>query len=81
MAEAQIPTCAPREVVLALLAQTYAEETVAIGITAKGALLEILASPKGTWTVIVTLPGGPSCVMAAGDGWRMFQEAPDGPLA
>ena len=81
MAEAQIPTCAPREVVLALLAQNYAEETVAIGITAKGALLEILASPKGTWTVLMTTPGGPSCVMAAGDGWRMLRAVPDGPLA
>jgi len=64
------PQCGAREAVLDRLATKYDERPVSIGVTATGSLLEILASPAGTWTIIVTVPGGPTCLVSSGDGWH-----------
>ena len=69
-AAAQSPQCAAREALLDRLSSKYQEEPVGIGVTASGSLLEVLASPSGSWTIIVTVPGGPTCLVSAGDGWR-----------
>jgi hypothetical protein len=71
-------TCDTRDRVLAHLAAKYAEAPVAIGVTNKGALVEVLATSNGsTWTIIVSMPNGTSCIVAAGEGWRgMEREEP-----
>lgn len=33
-------------------------------------MLEVYASPAGTFTVIVTMAGGPACIVATGEGWQ-----------
>ena len=78
---AQAQNCAARETIVAKLAKTYAEEPVSLGVTAQGGLLEVLASPDGTWTILVTLPNGPTCLMSHGDGWSEREPTPDDPLA
>ena len=36
-----------------------------------GALLEIVMTPDGaTWSMVLTSPGGISCLVATGEGWR-----------
>ena len=46
---------------------------MAVGVTNKGALVEVLTSADGgTWTIIVTTPQGMSCLVAAGEGWRFL---------
>lgn len=67
---AQSPQCGAREALLDRLSTKYEEAPVGIGVTATGSLLEVLASPSGSWTIIVTVPGGPTCLVSAGDGWR-----------
>lgn len=62
--------CGAREAVLDRLSSKYDEEPVSIGVTANGSLLEVLASPEGTWTIIVTVPNGPTCLVSSGDGWH-----------
>jgi hypothetical protein len=69
-AAAQAPQCAARKAVLERLSSTYHEEPVSIGVTATGSLLEVLASPEGSWTIIITVPGGPTCLVSSGEGWR-----------
>jgi hypothetical protein len=69
-AAAQAPQCAAREAMLDRLAADYDEKPVSVGVTATGSLLEVLASPKGSWTIIVTVPDGPTCLVSSGDGWR-----------
>lgn len=70
-AAAQAPQqCAAREAVLEKLSSSYHEEPVSIGVTATGSLLEVLASPEGSWTIIITVPGGPTCLVSSGEGWR-----------
>lgn len=69
-AAAQSPQCAAREAVVDRLATKFDEHPVSIGVTATGSLLEVLASPEGTWTIIVTVPGGPTCLVSSGEGWH-----------
>ena len=64
------PQCGAREAVLDRLSSKYDEHPVSIGVTATGSLLEVLASPEGTWTIIVTVPGGPTCLVSSGEGWH-----------
>ncbi len=66
--------CDLRDRILDHLAQKYDESPVAIGVTNKGGLVEVLTSGDGgTWTIIVTFPNGTSCLVAAGEGWRSVQ--------
>ena len=63
--------CSPRSDVLDYLAKKYGEAPVAIGVTNKGGLVEVLTSGDGdTWTIIVSMPNGNACMVAAGEGWR-----------
>ncbi len=62
--------CGDRADVLAGLKQSHSEEPVAIGLTSTGAVIEVLTSPSGTWTFLVTYPGGMTCMVATGDGWE-----------
>ncbi len=52
------------------LSSKYAEAPVAMGLSAEGSVLEVLASQDGTWTIIVTRPSGVSCVVAYGESWE-----------
>lgn len=69
------PQCNSRETVLQLLAQKYSEAPVAVGVANNGGLVEVLSTGDGqTWSIIITSPKGMSCLVAAGEGWRMFEE-------
>ena len=76
-AVAQGAPCAPRDVVLETLKKKYGERPVALGVTLSGALVEVLASEAGKWTIIVTAPGGPTCMVASGEGWRQIPAEAD----
>ena len=71
-AEAQMarPMCSDRPTVLGQLAKKYDEAPVNMGLTNTGAVLEILASNDGTWTILVTTPQGVACMVAAGEHWQ-----------
>lgn len=69
------PQCNSRATVLQLLAQKYSEAPVAVGVANNGGLVEVLSTGDGqTWSIIITSPKGMSCLVAAGEGWRMFEE-------
>ena len=64
-------SCESRETVLKFLSSTYAEAPVAMGVSKDGGLVEILTSgPGSTFTIIVTMPDGLTCMVAAGDSWE-----------
>lgn len=54
---------------VAQLLADYAEIPIASGLQSNGALVEVLSSPSGTWSIIVGRPGGPVCLVASGDSW------------
>lgn len=70
-AAAQGPACAARSDVIAHLGGKYGERPVSVGLADNGAVVEVLKSRRGkTWTIIVTLPDGTSCLAAAGENWQ-----------
>ena len=76
------PKCAARDNVLRNLARKYHEVPVAIGVTNKGGLIEVLTTPDGsTWTIIVSTPQGISCLIAVGEDWRTMTPIISGPKA
>ena len=71
----QQPPCANRTEFLNHLSSNYKEAPVAMGLTANGGLLEVVASEDGSWTIIVTMPNGMSCGVASGMSWENTAEA------
>ena len=63
--------CAERTTVTERLAGKYGEVFAGGGLKNAEAIFEVWKSAEsGTWTIIMTLPNGQSCVMAAGTDWR-----------
>ncbi|MCZ6481810.1 MAG: hypothetical protein O6757_00975 [Alphaproteobacteria bacterium] len=70
--------CVERGDMLDRLASEYGEELIAVKMMEEYGLLEVLKSPtKGTWTLLLTRPGGISCVLATGRGLGTDEENPD----
>lgn len=73
-AMAQQPmACAERSALIGELKDKYSESAQGVGLTGNGAVMELLTSDKGSWSLIVTMPNGKSCLIATGDEW---QQAP-----
>lgn len=63
--------CGPRDAVLAQLADRWGETRRSVGLAAGQQVMEVFASAEtGTWTIIVTLPDGRSCLVASGEGFE-----------
>ncbi|MCB1341372.1 MAG: hypothetical protein KDK24_09975 [Pseudooceanicola sp.] len=74
-AAAQNSDCGPHESVVATLAAKYGETIKAMGLEQRGAMLEVFASDEtGSWTIVVTAPGGLTCLIASGQGFDAVGE-------
>lgn len=62
--------CGPRDAAVAELTGDFGEHVIGRGLSQDGqAMLEILKSDSGSWTIIVTDVNGVSCVLANGQVW------------
>lgn len=74
---AQAATCTDHATMVQRLAEGWRESRQAIGLGADNAVVEVYASAEtGTWTVLVTRPGGPTCLVASGDAFEIVAEGP-----
>lgn len=79
---AAMQACSTRAQILGALTKRYGEMPVAMGIASNGGLVEVLASPAdggskpGTWSIIVTMPTGISCLLATGESWETLLAVP-----
>lgn len=68
--------CGDRETIASKLAQEYGEMPNGMGLTHTGGMLEIFKSPKGTWTITLTMPDTDengalqACLVAHGNNWE-----------
>lgn len=70
-AEAQgATTCASRDKVVEALKDVYSEKPVSLGLTDAGAVIEVMASLEGSFTIVITHPNGLTCPIAAGKAWQ-----------
>ena len=74
--------CTTRAQVTKQLDSRYSEAPVAIGLSRNGGVVEVLSTSDGsTWTMIITMPDGTSCMMAAGEAWENLPASLRGPKA
>ncbi len=67
---AQLAICGNRPAIVMQLARKYQEFQRATGLIDSGrAKAELYVSRKGTWTMLVTMTNGKSCIVAAGTDW------------
>ena len=72
------PSCGLRDSIVQHLEKTYNETLVLQALNGAGLLMEIFASPEGTWTELRTQPNGRSCAVDSGEGWYLIPERPKG---
>lgn len=72
-AEAAAKLCGDRDEILERLQQRHEETPRALGLSSDGGVLEVLVSPEGGWTILVTYPKKPTCVVAVGQAWQTLQ--------
>lgn len=70
--------CADHGTVVQRLAEGYGETRQSIALTADNQVVEVFASAEtGTWSITVTRPGGPTCLVASGHAYeRLAEELP-----
>ncbi|MCY1126228.1 hypothetical protein OU426_05115 [Frigidibacter sp. RF13] len=75
----QAPQCGSRETVIAQLADRFGESLQSFGLAANSAVIETYASVEtGTWTILVTLADGRTCLLASGQNFERI-DAPATP--
>ena len=62
--------CGARSDVIKALNQEFDETPVGLGLTGSRQAIELLVSKAGTWTLLVTMPDGMSCILSAGKNWE-----------
>jgi hypothetical protein len=62
--------CGDRMQILERLQQRHDETPKALGLSSDGGVVEVLVSPEGGWTILVTYPMKPTCVIAVGEAWQ-----------
>ncbi|MEL0106777.1 MAG: hypothetical protein ACO3MW_01765 [Rhodospirillales bacterium] len=61
--------CETRAKITKTLKKDYSELPVSAGLDNAGRMIEVFASKKGSWTILITMPTGVSCLMATGESW------------
>jgi hypothetical protein len=73
------PKCNERIKVIYPLANQFLEVPLLEGIDETGSRFEMWANlDTGTWTIITTTPGGPTCLVKAGNGFSILPLEPMG---
>ncbi len=67
--------CADHTTVVERLAERYGESRQTIGLASDNSVVEVFASmDTGSWTITVTRPGGPTCLVAVGQAYQHINE-------
>ncbi len=66
-------SCGERHGILEWLEGKFYEKRTAFGLTSDGRVLEVFAAPSGSWTILVTYPGGLSCLVTSGIDWQQIE--------
>ena len=74
-ANAQIGNCADHARVVERLAMQFGETRQSIDVDSNNAVVEVFASmDTGSWTITVTRPNGPTCLVAAGQAYQYLND-------
>ncbi len=74
--------CLPHIEVVKQLGGQHSEVPVALGLADNGNVLEVFSTGDGsTWTIVMTMPSGKACLVAAGEAWVTLPKIALGPQA
>lgn len=62
--------CGDRNEVVGALASQFSETPMAVGQVDPNAVVEILVSESGSWTILATGTDGVSCIVSSGEGFE-----------
>ena len=62
--------CAPRAPLVKALRERAGRRLVATA-SSEAQSIEVYADERGAWSLLVTKPGGPACLMASGTDWSV----------
>ncbi|MCF6445497.1 hypothetical protein [Nereida sp. MMG025] len=63
--------CGQRAAIVDRLQDRFGETRKSVGLGANNAMVEVFASDTtGSWTITVTTPGGPTCLVASGQAFE-----------
>lgn len=69
------PQCGPRDQVVQALGAKYGETRRSVGMSGSNQMMELFAADESrTWTILVTLPDGRSCLVASGSNYEAVTE-------
>jgi len=72
---AQRSACGERSSIVERLSNKYGESRRSMGLNHNNGVVEVFASEEtGTWTILLTMPTGQSCLIAAGQNWESRTE-------
>lgn len=69
--------CGERAALVKSLLEKSREHPTAVGQIDGSAVIEVLVSDTGSWTMLATGTDGRSCVVSAGEGWEQTRVALD----
>lgn len=70
--------CLDRQTMVKRLTERFGEQQLAMGLADKGGMEIYASGDTGTWTVVISLPDGRSCLLAAGGMWQPVEPEPEG---
>ncbi len=71
--------CTTHTEVVKQLASQHSETPAAIGLASNGGVVEVFTTGDGsTWTMVITMPDGMTCMMAAGEAWESLAKTAPG---
>ena len=69
--------CGERVEIVKALETGHKEKKTAAGLSGSGGLVELYTAATGTWTLLLTIPGGPTCLLGSGDEWEGWKPSFD----
>lgn len=73
---AQSRNCGSHDRVVSFLAERYGEARQSIGLAANNSVVELFANlDTGSWTLTMTAPGEPTCLLASGIAHQQLAES------
>ncbi len=68
--------CGRTDAVIARLAGRFGEAPKAIGSIGRDRFMQVYVAETGSWTILMTMNDGTSCILAAGEDWEDVPYAP-----
>lgn len=65
--------CGERDEIVKALKRGHHERKTAAGLSGSGGLVELFTATDGSWTLLLTIPGGPTCLLGSGEDWEPWK--------